>query len=273
MFQHRRKSGTVSTALSILELIYHATVRDVRKAHNNAFMAIFKNMLQVLLFVIVFYVMFSVLGLRGSAVRGDFLLYVMSGIFLFMCHIKAVGAVSGSGGANSPMMLHAPMNTMISIMSAAFSSLYIQVLSMFMILFVYHTLFAPITIIDPIGAFAMVLLSWFTGCAVGLIFMSLRPWFPTFVSVAVTIYQRANMIASGKMFLANSLPGFMLPYFVWNPLFHTIDQARGYVFINYNPHFSSWEYAFWVGVVLWMLGLMGEFYTRRHESISWSARR
>ena len=54
---------------------------------------------------------------------------------------------------------------------------------------------------------------------------------------------------------------------------HAIDQARGYVFINYNPHYSSWEYAFWVGIVLTMVGLMGEFYTRQHVSVSWNARR
>jgi hypothetical protein len=28
-----------------------------------------------------------------------------------------------------------------------------------------------------------------------------------------------------------------------------------------------------IGLVLIMVGLMGEFYTRRHASISWSARR
>ncbi|MEO0746263.1 MAG: ABC transporter permease, partial [Pseudomonadota bacterium] len=42
---------------------------------------------------------------------------------------------------------------------------------------------------------------------------------------------------------------------------------------NYNPRYSDWEYAWWVGVILIMVGLMGEFYTRRHASISWSARR
>jgi ABC-type polysaccharide/polyol phosphate export permease len=81
------------------------------------------------------------------------------------------------------------------------------------------------------------------------------------------------MIASGKMFLANSLPGYMLAMFDWNPLFHSIDQARGFAFINYNPRYSSWEYPLWVGLVLLMIGLMGEFYTRRHASISWNARR
>jgi len=273
MFTQYRRQTTLGSALRILELIFHSIVRDIRASHNNAFMAIALNMLQTALFVAAFYVMFTVLGLRNSAVRGDFLLYIMSGVFLFMCHTKAVGAVAKAEGPSSPMMQHAPMNTIVSIIAAAVGSLYIQVLTMFVILFLYHVAYTPVYIDQPVWAFAMVVLAWFTGCAVGLIFLVIKPWYPTGVMIMTTVYQRANMIASGKMFLANTLPGFMLAMFDWNPLFHAIDQSRGFVFINYNPHYSTWQYAFWVGVVLLMVGLMGEFYTRRHASLSWNARR
>lgn len=273
MFQQRSTRNQLQGAITTFELIFHAVVRSIRKTHNNAVIAVALNMLQVVLFVAIFYVLFSVLQLRGSAVRGDFLLYVMSGIFLFICHTKAVSAVSGAEGTNSPMMQHTPMNTAIGLASAAIGSLYVQVLSMMVILFIYNAAITPIVINEPIPAFGMLLLAWFTGCGVGLILYSLKPWFPVFVGIITTIYQRANMIASGKMFLANTLPPIMLSMFDWNPLFHIIDQARGYVFINYNPHYSSWQYAWWVGVVLITVGLMGEFYTRRHASLSWGARR
>ena len=274
MFTSSRKpQSSLGSALAMFEVIYHSIVRSVRQSHNNAFMAIITNMLQAVIFVLAFYVMFSVLGLRGAAIRGDFLLYIMSGIFLFLTHTKSLGAVVGSEGPASPMMQHAPMNTIVSILSAAFGALYIQVLSMAAILFIYHVAFTPITIDQPFPAFGMLLIAWFTGCALGVVLLALKPWFPTAVSIFTTIYQRANMIASGKMFVANTLPSFMLAMFDWNPLFHAIDQSRGYVFINYNPRYSDWEYAWWVGVILVMVGLMGEFYTRRHASISWSARR
>ncbi|MEL6450906.1 MAG: ABC transporter permease [Pseudomonadota bacterium] len=274
MFQSTRKPQSgFGTAMAMSEVIYHSIVRSVRKAHNNAFMAIAMNMLQAVIFVGAFYVMFSVLGLRGAAIRGDFLLYIMTGIFLYMTHTKTLGAVVGSEGPASPMMQHAPMNTIVSISAAAFGALYVQVLSLFMILFIYHVAYTPVEIEQPFPAFGMLLLAWFTGVALGLVLLAIKPWFPTFVSIFTQIYQRANMIASGKMFVANTLPSFMLAMFDWNPLFHTIDQSRGYTFINYNPRYSSWEYAMWVGIILIMLGLMGEFYTRRHASISWGARR
>lgn len=274
MFEAKRKPKSgLSSALSIFELVYHSVVRNVRKQHNNALVAIAMNIFQTVLFLAAFYLMFSILGMRGAAVRGDFLIYLMTGIFLYLTHIKALGAVMGSEGPASPMMQHAPMNTIIAILSAAMGALYIQVLSLVLVLFAYHVAWTPIEIDQPVAAFGMMLLAWFSGCALGLVMLAMKPWAPSVVALVAMVYQRANMLASGKMFVANTLPGYMLTMFDWNPLFHIIDQARGFAFINYNPRYSNWEYAFWVAMVCIMIGLMGEFYTRRHASLSWEARR
>jgi ABC-type polysaccharide/polyol phosphate export permease len=257
----------------MIELIYHSIVRDIRKDHRNAVIGLIMNMMQTIVFVTAFYFMFSILGLKGTAIRGNFMLYIMSGIFLFLTHTKAMGAVLKAEGPASAMMKHAPMNTFVAITSSAMASLYIQLLSMAVVLYLYHVIFEPITIHDPIGAIGMILLAWFSGVAVGMIFLSLKPWFPGFVTIASSIYARANMIASGKMFVANAMPGFMLAMFDWNPLFHAIDQARGFVFINYNPHYSTISYPLKVSLVLIMIGLMLEFYTRKNASLSWEAAR
>lgn len=272
MFKAQVKTNNISSATGLAELIYHATVRQLRKSHGNALVGLLMNIFQAMLFVLVFYVMFSILGLRGSAIRGDFMLYVMSGVFLFLTHTKAMSAVVGSEGPASPMMQHAPMNTVVTITSSALASLYIQVISAAVILALYYAIMKPFVIIDPVGAVGMFLVSWLSGVSVGMVFLAVKPWFPGFVGVASTIYARANMIASGKMFLANSLPPKMLAMFSWNPLFHCIDQERGFIFINYNPHNSSISYPIYVSLALIMVGLMGEFYTRKHVSKSWGAR-
>ena len=273
MFQSQTRIGTIGATGRLLSLIYHNTVRTVRKSHGNALMALVTNIFQTVLMVGVFYLMFSILGLRGMAIRGDFLLYIMSGIFLYMTHIKTLTAVVGSEGPASPMMNHLPMTTTVAIASAALGALYIQVLSMFVILYAYHVIWTPIEIYKPAGAFAMILSAWFSGFAMGMIFLALKPWMPGLTQMITQIWARANMFASGKMFLANTLPAYMLAMFTWNPLFHTIDQARGFMFINYNPHFSSISYPLYVSAVCLLIGLMGEAYTRRRASLSWSARR
>ena len=271
MFQQRTTTSNFQSGARLLDLIYHATVRSVRKSHGNAVFALVTNIMQTVIFVMAFYVMFSVLGLRSVAVRGDFMLYIMSGIFLFMTHTKALGAVAGAEGSTSAMMKHAPMNTLVGISAAALGSLYIQLLSLAVVLFFYHVVFTPVEIYQPIAALGMVLIAWFSGVAIGTVFFAAKPWAPGFVGLFTTVYQRANMIASGKMFLANTLPANRRSMFDWNPLFHAIDQARGYTFLNYNPHYTSYTYPLILSVVLLMVGLMGEFYTRKHASISWTA--
>lgn len=271
MFEIRKKRNNFVVAFEMCELIFHASVREVQKAHRNAFLAILKNLVQVLTLLLVFYIMINVLARGAARIRGDFLLYLLSGIFLYMTHIKSIGAISGAEGGSSPMMQHAPMNTVIAISAAALSTLYIQTLSVVLILFVYHIGVKNVTIYDATGAYGMLMMAWFTGSAIGMVFLAAKPWAPNIISVVSQLYQRANMLASGKMFLANTLPSFMLAMFDWNPLFHSIDQARGFTFINYNPHYSSVMYPLTFGLVALVIGMMGEFFTRKRVSQSWTA--
>jgi ABC-type polysaccharide/polyol phosphate export permease len=273
MFNHKAQTGGLWPALSVLELIYHNAARHVRKQHSHAVAAILTSILQSVATVAVFYIMFSILGIRGAAIRGDFLLYIMSGVFMFFTHVKAIGAVFGSEGPASPMMQHLPMTTAVAIASAALSALYTQVLTVVVILSVYHLGWGPITIEDPAGAMGMLILAWFSGVAIGMLFLGLKPWAPGFANICQMTFTRANMIASGKMFVANAMPGYMVALFIWNPLFHIIDQARGFIFINYNPHYTSISYPIYASFAILMVGLMGEFYTRKHASASWQARR
>lgn len=268
-----RKRSQLGAAFEILALVYHVAVRSIRSKNGNAVMALISSVVQSAVFVLAFYFMFTLLGLRGAAIRGDFLLYIMTGVFLFMTHIKAVGGIVGADGPAAPMMQHAPMNTTIALLAAALAALYLQVMTIICILSVYHVIWGPIYIQNPPAALGMLLLAWFTGVSVGMVMRSIRPWFPGLTPIISAVYQRANMVASGKMFVANQLPGYMLAMFDWNPLFHVIDQERGFTFINYNPHFSSISYPIYVSLALLTVGLMAEFYARKKVSLSWDARR
>lgn len=262
-----RKSG-FGSAFSILELIYHATVRSVRKSHRSALMSLLNNVLQTLIFIGVFYFMMSILDMRGAALRGDFVVYLMSGIFMYMVNTRTMSAVAGSEGPTSAMMLHAPMNTAIAICSSALAALYTQLLSIILILGGYHIAVTPVEIDRPVYALGMIVLAWANGVGVGMIILAIKPWFPSVTAIAQSIYTRANMIASGKMFVANALSYTMLKVFDWNPLFHIIDQARGFAFVNYFPRNSSLTYPIYVTLVLITIGLIGEYHARRRVSVS-----
>ena len=267
------KPSLVYGAFRLSDLIFHNTVRTIRKGHRDAVFAILSSVVQTLVMVGAFYLFMSYMRRFGAtgAIRGDFVLFIMSGVFVFMVHIKSMTAVAGAEGPTSAMMMHLPMSTTVAIWAAALSALYTQLISMFTILLGYHLLWAPLTVHQPIGAMAMVLLAWISGCAVGIVLLALKPWITRPVMVTQQIYSRFNMFASGKMFVANMLPTKMVALFAWNPLFHIIDQGRGFIFINYNPLKSSMTYPIVVSVVLIVIGLIGESQTRKHVSLSWTA--
>ena len=262
-------------AFRLLDLIFHNTVRTVRMGHRDAVFAILTNILQTIVMVGAFYLFMSFFRKIGAgvAIRGDFLLFVMSGIFVFMVHVKSLVAVAGSDGPTSPMMQHLPMTTTIAIVSSALSTLYTQIVSKAAILLLYHLLWSPLEIHQPVGAFAMIMLAWFSGCAVGTCFLAAKPWFPKATMTSPQIYTRFNMFASGKMFVANMMPATMVAAFAWNPLYHIIDQGRGYIFINYNPLKSNLEYPIIISVICLVVGLICESQTRKHASLSWMAGR
>ena len=274
MFRHKPyQKSWLALGFETTELIYHVAVRNLRKTHNNAMLGLVMSMVQALIMLLVMYFMMSLFGMRRVAVRGDFMLYVMTGVFMFMTHVKTINAVSGADGPTSQMMMHAPMNPIISIMGAALAALYQQTLSASVILFVYHAAWSPITIDEPVGMLGMHLIAWFSGIGIGMVFLSAKPWQPELMGILVTLYTRANVIASGKMVLANNLQPNRRDWFDWNPLFHTIDQARGFVFLNYTPRYTDYHYALEYGMVCITIGLMAEFFTRQHASASWNKRR
>lgn len=273
MFAQRRSRNMLEAAFTTLSLIYHVTVNNLRKGQRNALVGLLMTVMQTIAMIFGFWLMFAIMGVHRSPIRGDFIVYLMTGIFMFMAHSQAIGAVAGSGNPTNQMMKHGPMNTAIMISAAALAVLYRQTFSVLVVLTAYNYLLKPINIDEPLSCYAMVLLAWFSGCCIGLIFLSIRPWWPPGAMVLTQFYQRLNMVFSGKMFVANTLPPMLLHSFSWNPLFHIIDQTRGFAFINYSPHNSSLSYPIYCILALLMIGLMAEYVSRKSVSLSTMAGR
>ena len=212
---------TFMGGFEFLALVYHSIVWDVRKGKNNALHALAMEVFQAVIVVVFFYAMISIMGFKTLAIRGSFVLYVMSGVFLFMTHNKAIGAVA-SGSVSSPMLNHAPVSTLLMMVSGAFSALYIQIFAVIVVTFAANVIIDPFTVQDWKALSFAFIMAWFSGVAIGILFLSLTPFFPAPMKLIKTIYTRANMLFSGKMMPANTVPAMILPMFTWNPLFHAI---------------------------------------------------
>jgi len=85
-----------SSLVSMWSVVYVTAVQNVRKEHRIPLMSLVNAVMKSLIFVLSFVLMFEILGMRAAAIRGDFIIYLMTGIFMFMTHLAAIGAVSNA---------------------------------------------------------------------------------------------------------------------------------------------------------------------------------
>jgi len=87
VFQTSSPESRLGAAIYLSERIYHASVRKVRQKHGNALLSILVTIGQTALLTLAFYIMFAILPIRAAGIRGDFFIYTMSGVFLFLWRI------------------------------------------------------------------------------------------------------------------------------------------------------------------------------------------
>ena len=70
MFQTESRTSLAHGAATILVLVFHNTVRSIRKTHRDATVAILYNILQTVIMVGAFFVLLDVLGFVGTRSGG-----------------------------------------------------------------------------------------------------------------------------------------------------------------------------------------------------------
>ncbi len=273
MQQPERTENLPEAFARYVDLLFHSVVRQVRQASGgNPMIGLLVAISQVLALVLVFILIFAFLRVKGGGLRGDPVLFLISGIILFLLHNQAVGKTINAGSVTSSMMAHAPMTPSLNILAAAISSLYLMMLTAVVILsglFLYR---GVLEVDNPAGMVLPILLAWTSGIVIGLLFLAVKPFAPKLTKIVSSVYMRANMITSGKFFVASSIPATLLPFFTWNPLFHCIDQMRDAMFINYATDVTTITYPLYFVLGGLVIGMMLEFWLRRTVSISLGSR-
>ena len=65
----------------LFDAVFHGSVRSVRKKHRLPVVSLLIVIAQAVIFTIGFIMLFQVLGATGSALRGDFVIFIICGNF------------------------------------------------------------------------------------------------------------------------------------------------------------------------------------------------
>jgi hypothetical protein len=99
-----------------LKQVYLDIVRGMRKSsRQNAVAGLKGSIMQTVISILAFHFIFQPIGIRTSFTTGDYMLYIISGIAMYITHNSAVMVMVGAEGPASTMLQLAPMNALISI--------------------------------------------------------------------------------------------------------------------------------------------------------------
>ena len=121
-----------------------------KSSGRNAVLGLIGSMMQTVISIMTFYFMFQLMGARSSPFKGNYMLYIISGIAVFMVHNTTVQAVAGAEGPTSGMMQHAPMHTILRHAWQRCKALYQQTITTRKICSIYHLTVNPLEIFNPI---------------------------------------------------------------------------------------------------------------------------
>ncbi len=137
-------------------------MRHIHGGHKHVLVSVIYNVAQTVLLVGAFYLFATLFHMNSGMIRGDLLIFLITGVFIFNLHVKSVSSVIEvkPGG---------------SFVAASLAGLYTQIYSLILVLGGYMLLGNPVQIHDISGVGAGVMLSWLSGIGVGLTFRGLKP--------------------------------------------------------------------------------------------------
>ncbi|MEL6582487.1 MAG: hypothetical protein AAFQ36_01525 [Pseudomonadota bacterium] len=262
--RYYRNKNMWDAAQSFMDLIYISVVREFRTTSGGAMMSFAMAFGRPIVLFLIFFAVYEFFG-RSMLIRGDFVMFMMTGIFAYLMHIRAVKNLQGAGGGAAGMIFYARASKLLNLLASAFHELYLNIIAMMVVMATAYFVRGYLEAYQPHYMIKPMFFAWASGLGVGMTFAAIAPMAPMFASSFFMIYRRVQMITSGKAFVANVLPTSLLPFFTWNPLFHCIDQARGFAFINYVPRVTNMSYPIYCTLALISFALITQYAYRAAE--------
>lgn len=249
-------------------LLWALIVRNLREAAGGAAVGFLKGVLMALGFCLLFYFFMKFFRLTGLTVRGDLMIFILIGVGFFFAMKFTMTASMKAMRASWQMAAHPHLSSIIFVYADSLAVFYNWFLALVAI-FLGNALFTgKMELQDPVMFFPLFFITWLTGMGLGMVLGFLMFYF-SWAAMVKRILFKLMFFTSGKFTNANLIPGDMLPIFLWNPLFHLIDQMRGAAFVNYTAHKTNLVYPTVFAIALLLAGhVLYDYMLRRRNVMS-----
>lgn len=193
------------------------------------------------------------LALRTPPLGSSFMLFYATGYIPYSTYRSVSSDVTSAIRSNKGLLSY----PVVTVLDAVLSKLLLSMLTMLVVAVVLYTaiiytLAQPVRI--DIGAITLAFfLAALIGLGIGTVNCVLFGFFPIWRSIW-KILSRPTFIASGVLFLYESVPGALQEVLWYNPVAHVIGLMRAGIYGGYHPTWISVPYVVGVALTLFVIG-------------------
>ncbi len=190
----------------------------------------------------------------GSIEGLAFPIFFASGMLIYTIFSNIGQAMIGLVESNLQLMNYQRIKPLDPLIARALLEIIISAASIMVILGGFYWVGYTFTWNNTLGFIAVFVLISAFSFGIGCIFAVASLLFQEFKKIA-PILIRPLFFISGIFFSTNSVPEYILPYLLWNPILHAIELGRNVMFVEYNCTYVSLPYLSFSALLSIAIGL------------------
>ena len=248
-FQYTRR-----TSLAIMRSVVFALMMREMKTRFGAYrLGYFWALLEPGIHVAVFAILFGVI-LQKSMPGMNYTLFVVTGVIPWLMFNNMLSRGMSAVSANAGLFGYRQVKPMDSFVARMMLEGLIHFAVFLVFLLIMEWIGVPVTIANPLGVLAALLLLFIFSFGLSLIVCIVVTQYPEIQKI-VPIVTRPLYFMSGIFFSINHIPPRYRDYFMWNPVLHANELGRDAFFSAYRTPAGSWEYLTLVAVLAVAFGM------------------
>ncbi len=244
-----------------LQVLKALILREMTARHGESRLGYLLSLIAPILFISL---IFAMMGLRGRLSVSTYpqVLFLLTGWPMWIAFRAVFDRAANTGSRNSPLMMFPQITQLDLIFAAIILEAATNLVVFLLVVALAMVVFKPPFPDDPVGVLLCYGGCVWLGAGVGMGFCAVERIFPIINNFMRPLI-RVGMWISGTAFMAGSMPGWLLPYLSWNPIFHCVEGARELWYGVYQSPIFDPGYIIAVGFCVTTAGLVLERVSRR----------
>lgn len=230
-------------------------LREIKTRFGDHKLGYLWALLEPVLFVTIFVGLYALMG-KTSISGMPMAQFMLTGITPFFLFRNTMQQTINAIGSNRALLTFPQVTPFDLIIARGILEIATMGVVFALLLIAYEAVGLSIDVQDPLKVISAMGLLGVTGLAMGMMFATIAPLFPSIKQIVAAVFGRPLFLASGLFFTVEMLPPSAREPLLFNPILHMIEILRSAFFVEFDSRYADPSYASSFAVSVLAFGLL-----------------